>query len=67
MPIMHFGLRLQPIQCFGVSVKVGVGGTQGKQQMALKEVCMVMCHWNSSHGPSVLWVWEAGLPDKCLL
>lgn len=69
MPVMYFGLRLlQPTQSvWGISVKVEVGGTQGKQQMALKELCLVMCHWNSSLGPCVLWVWEAELANKCLV
>lgn len=67
MPVMNFGLRLQATHCFGVSVKVGVEGTWRKQQMALKEVDIVMCHWNSSPGPCVLSVWEAELADKCFL
>lgn len=48
-------------------MKVGVEGTWRKQQMVLKEVDIVMCHWNSSPGPCVLSVWEAELADKCLL
>lgn len=67
MPARHFGLRLQATHTVLYVCEGGGGRNMEKAADGSTGGCVVMCHWNSFHGPCVLWVWEVELADKCLM